>query len=193
MAGWRRISHDAIRAAGVGAPRRAGVGVAVQARRQVITTLPYRAGSFITPPPILPTQTRYFWNTSRQDETMASATSFFDFKPKDSTSAPHPIPSTHSPRALPSAKPPHPTPTVPPTIPFSPTNNPRRARHRIPPLAALQQSRPGRQHRLQMRLHPSVRRAGETLQGPEGAVPQRLRNHRLPLQPVRRPGSRQQR
>lgn len=99
MAGWRRISHDALRAAGVGAPRRAGVGVAVQARRQVITTLPYRAvsvaasrrpssGSFITPPPILPTQTRYFWNTSRQDENMASATSFFDFKPKDSTSAP---------------------------------------------------------------------------------------------------------
>lgn len=74
---------------------------------------------------------------------MASATSFYDFKPLDSTFN-------------------HPPPVL---LSFSPiTNSPQRKRPTLPPHHPQRQSRPRRQHSLQMRLHPTIHRARIPLQ-----------------------------
>jgi hypothetical protein len=88
--------------------------------------------------------------SSRSLATMASATSFYDFKPKDSSSSP------------------------PPSLPIPPPLTPSRKRLSLPPLLAQKQSRPRRQHSLEMRLHAAIRGARETLQRPQSHLPQRL-------------------
>lgn len=110
--------------------------------------------------------------TSRQLSNMASATTFYDFKPLDSM---HHFPSflfrAHLMLTLSSTR-------------ARPTRRPPRLQR---------QGRPRRQHGVQVRLHPAVRRPGEALQGPEPEVPGPVRHPRLPLQPVRGPGAGHQR
>ncbi|KAH6625253.1 thioredoxin-like protein [Boeremia exigua] len=94
MGGFRRISHDMIRAAKSSAPRIAtGVRRGAQ-ERQFITTRSCRTVSTFTRRTlsITPTQParRTFWNTSN-DTDMASATTFFDFKPKDKRGVEYPL------------------------------------------------------------------------------------------------------
>jgi hypothetical protein len=84
--------------------------------------------------------------------TMASATSFFDFKPKDSTFTHHTSSPFDTPRPL--------------TI--------HREGLPIRPQQAQWQSRPRRKHGLKMRLHAPIRRPREALQGDQGQIPQRL-------------------
>ena len=83
--------------------------------------------------------------------TMASATSFFDFKPKDSTFTNH----TTSSDAL------------------QPLTTHREGLS-LRPQQAQRQSRPRRKHRLEMRLHTPVRGSGEAIQGGQGQISQRL-------------------
>lgn len=65
---------------------------------------------------------------------------------------------------------------------------PQRARRALPPNHPPQQSRPRRQHSLQMRLHAPTRRPRNTLPIHLHQTPGLLRHPRLPLQPVRQPG-----
>lgn len=105
---------------------------------------------------------------------MASATSFYDFKPLDSKC---PIfrriaPllrsfSTGTDRQVANRHPPH------------------RARTRSPPERLQGQSRPHRQHSLQVRFYPAVRRPRDLVQVRQGQVPGGFRHFGLPLQPVR--------
>ena len=71
---------------------------------------------------------------THQKRTMASATSFYDFQPKDST---QPLQLHH---------------------PKTKTNDPSpRNRRPLPPPPPQRQSHPPRQHRFKMRLHPTAR------------------------------------
>jgi hypothetical protein len=118
--------------------------------------------------------------TARSLVTMSSASTIYDFKPLDSTCAlvprlSHLHPGLFAHRAN----------------QFCLTTN--RARQPRPPLGLQGQGRPDRQHRLQVRLHPAVRRPREAVQVAQGEARRRLCHPRLPLQPVRRPGARHQR
>jgi hypothetical protein len=177
-----------IRAARLSAPRIAtAVRQGVQERRfirtcsyKLVTALPRTLAPVYTP-------ARTFWNSAKNTTAMASATSFFDFKPKDSTSPS----STHSACAQHLSTAPR-TAAVPQTsLPSHCTQlTPHRARRRIPSLQAQRQSRPRRQHRVQVRFHPAICRPGEALQRPKIPIRRLLRDPRLPLQPVRWPGPR---
>jgi hypothetical protein len=92
----------------------------------------------------------------QQRRTMASATSFFDFTPKDSKSSfgrsQHNLQSlTSSTNADPSSL--------------------NRERRTLPTLPTRGQSDPRRQHRLEMRLHTAIQGPRESLQEDLGKVP----------------------
>lgn len=140
----------------------------------------------------IPTTRRLEYTARAAYATMASATSFFDFKPADST-------SFHLSRTL------HADHTTASSAPYLPSSYascsrskltpspPHRARQTLPAQRPLQQSRPCSKHRLKVRLHATIRGLGSSLQRPESHVPQRFRNHRVPVQPVRRARPRFQR
>jgi hypothetical protein len=93
------LSHDMIRAARFSAPRIATATIRLRQQR-LITTLscfPVSHKSTATATPTY-TRKRAFWNKATDTSAMASATSFFDFKPKDSTSS-SPLCFTTPPRA----------------------------------------------------------------------------------------------
>lgn len=92
--------------------------------------------------------------------TMASATSFFDFKPKDSTSLTSALSLSH------------PSPIS--YLPATATNSTIRKGRPLRPRQAQWQSRPRRKHSLEMRLHPPIRGPREALQGRQGQIPKRL-------------------
>lgn len=124
--------------------------------------------------------------------TMASATSFYDFKPLDSKSSL----SRARARSCISAdcsqcrklqetiiKS-----SIYPSIAQELTTYPhRRKRPTRPPRRLQEQSNPHCQHRLQMRFHTSIRRSRSALQKGQSHPPRRLHHSRLPLQPIRRP------
>merc|ERR1711939_245815 len=83
-----------------------------------------------------------------QTRNMASATSFYDFKPLDKKRQPRPA------------------------------------------FHLRQQSRPNRQHCLQMRLHTTIRRSRKNLQIHQRHAPGPIHHPRLPLQPIRLPRTR---
>jgi hypothetical protein len=88
--------------------------------------------------------------------TMASATSFFEFKPKDST-------SPHAAHAL--------------TLSLLTVRRmSANARHRegrsLPSVEPPEQGRSRRQHGVEMRLHAPVRRPGEAVQRHQGQAPE---------------------
>ena len=161
---------------------------------------PYSYTSYI------PTHTR-----RRIYSAMASATTFYDFKPLDSTSyrTPPSLPylvvlPIHVPISTYLTYLTYPT-SLPSTKPKLTREKKQKNRKRptLPPLQPQEQSRPHRQHSLQMRLHPPVRRSRETI--PESEIHPlylpllfllirgRLHHPRLPLQPIRVARSRRQR
>ena len=121
---------------------------------------PRRAGLF--EPTRIPVQAVFQYRTwerrafsfsTSKTPAMASATSFYDFKPKDSTyfsSAPSPfsLSRTHI------------------KLTFHP-----RERLRLRPLQAQRQGRPRRQHGLKMRLHTTIRGPREALQRSQSRTP----------------------
>lgn len=102
--------------------------------------------------------------TRRAFANMASATTFYDFKPLDSVYSPQTIPPLH------------------------PLTHLLRKGRRGPPRRLQGQGRPRRQHGLQVRLHSAVRRTRDPLQERPREARRRLCHPRLPLQPVWRPG-----
>lgn len=108
----------------------------------------------------------------QQKRTMASATTFFDFTPKDSMPPPF-------------------TPSDPYTV--SILTSLHRKRPTLPALPAPLQSPPHREHGLQMWLHPSTLLSRIPPQKSQHQVSQRLRPPRLPLQSIQQPGPRVQR
>ena len=112
-----------------------------------------------------PTETSTHTFQPQQRRTMASATTFFDFTPKDSICSL--------------------------SAPFKNTANlvffPLRERPTLPPFPTPQQSRSRRQYRLKMRLQNPIHRSREPQQIPLPKISQRLCPPRLPLQPIQQP------
>jgi hypothetical protein len=158
VAGSARLSHDMFSIA----PRQVHIPAAAAVRRHIrcaTTTLTPAASYYIRPTHTSPIT--YHTQTvlrRRTYTTMSSATSFYDFKPADSTLRvrTHTTCLTHYPRP-PSA----PTHTLLPPHSLAPavilTRHQREGRP-LPALEPPKQSRPRRQHRQQMRLHAAIRR-----------------------------------
>lgn len=144
-------SHDMIRAAST-APRRI-LATSLRIRHKHLTP---PLTTRLCVPVVTPTTRTYTPLRRATYATMSSATSFFDFKPADSTLLScHETPRRHI-HAL---------------VQVAPLTQWNREGPTLRPGKAEQQSRPRRQHRLQVRLHTAIRRPREALQGPEGAIP----------------------
>lgn len=125
-----------------------------------------------------PSQTSYLVETTRafsssplrsNTNTMTSATTFYNFEPIDSAYLP----------------------SHPGNYKNMLTKN--RNGQTLPPHQPQRQGHSGREHRLQMRLHPPIPRPRDALQIRQRQAPGGLHHSGLPLQPIWQPGPRLQR
>ena len=134
----------------------------------------------------------------RNISNMASATSVFDFKPLNSRS--HPSHVLFAPATIPIPLPYRDdnislsflcyTLPLPPRVLMLTPHREGRART---PLRLRRESPPHRQHRLQVRLHPPIRRPRGALQEDRSLPSRPVCCPRLPLQPIRWSGARSRR